>query len=80
VCICAKRALGSSHSCAPDARSERHARTGDSSVSKLRAAAAVLTYNQNFVLPTATGPTGSWLTPNTVLQSRFVKVSAQFDF
>jgi hypothetical protein len=40
----------------------------------------VLTYNQSFVLPSATTPNGSWLTPNSVLQSRFVKVSAQIDF
>jgi len=42
--------------------------------------APVLTYNQNFVLPTATSPTGSWLTPTSVLQPRFVKFSAQIDF
>ena len=42
--------------------------------------APVLTYNQNFVLPTATSPTGSWLTPTSVLQPRFFKISAQFDF
>jgi hypothetical protein len=43
-------------------------------------ASPVLTYNQNFVLPSATNPTGSWLTPTSVLQSRFVKFSAQIDF
>jgi len=42
--------------------------------------APVLTYNQNFVLPTATSPTGSWLIPTSVLQPRFVKFSAQIDF
>ena len=42
--------------------------------------APVLTYNQAFVLPSATNPTGSWLTPNSVLTPRFVKISAQFDF
>ena len=42
--------------------------------------APVLTYNQTFVLPTATNPTGSWLTPTSVLQPRFVKFSAQIDF
>jgi len=36
--------------------------------------AAVLTYNQTFV------PNGNWLTPTSVLQARFVKVSAQIDF
>ena len=36
--------------------------------------AAVLTYNQTFVQG------GSWLTPNSVLQPRFFKVSAQIDF
>ena len=40
----------------------------------------VLTYNQTFVLPTAANPTGSWLTPTSVLQPRFFKISAQFDF
>ena len=39
----------------------------------------MLTYNQAFVLPSAT-PTGSWLTPTSVLTPRFVKISAQFDF
>jgi len=37
-------------------------------------AAPVLTYNQAFV------PNGSWLTPTSVLQPRFVKFSAQVDF
>jgi hypothetical protein len=32
------------------------------------------------VLPTAANPSGSWLTPTSVLQPRFVKFSAQFDF
>jgi hypothetical protein len=36
--------------------------------------APVLTYNQSFV------PGGQWLTPNSVLQPRFVKFSAQVDF
>ena len=38
-------------------------------------AAPVLTYNQTFVLTTNT-----WLRPNSVLQARFVKFSAQIDF
>jgi hypothetical protein len=38
-------------------------------------AAPILTYNQAFS-PT----TNSWLTPNSVLQPRFVKFSAQIDF
>jgi hypothetical protein len=42
--------------------------------------AAVLTYNQTFVLPTAANPRGSWLTPTSVLQPRFFKISAQIDF
>jgi hypothetical protein len=42
--------------------------------------AAVLTYNQTFVLPTAASPNGSWLTPTSVLQPRFFKISAQLDF
>jgi hypothetical protein len=37
--------------------------------------AAVLTYNQTFV-PT----TDTWLRPNSVLQARFMKLSAQMDF
>jgi hypothetical protein len=36
---------------------------------------AILTYNQTFV-PT----TDTWLRPNSVLQARFVKLSAQMDF
>jgi hypothetical protein len=40
--------------------------------------APVLTYNQAFVPPTATSI--GWLTPNSVLQPRFYKVSAQIDF
>ena len=35
---------------------------------------AVLTYNQNFI------PGGSWLTPNSVLQPRFLKIGATIDF
>ena len=41
--------------------------------------AAVLTYNQTFVPVSATSA-GSWLQPNSVLQARFFKVSAQIDF
>jgi hypothetical protein len=37
-------------------------------------ASPVLTYNQNYV------PGGSWLTPTAVLQPRFLKFSATFDF
>jgi hypothetical protein len=40
----------------------------------------VLTYNQSFVLPSPTNPGGSWLTPTSVLQARFFKISAQIDF
>ena len=36
--------------------------------------AAILTYNQNY------NPTGNWLVPTSVLQPRFVKISAQIDF
>ena len=36
--------------------------------------AAVLTYNQAFI------PGGAWLTPTSVLQPRYAKVSAQIDF
>ena len=35
---------------------------------------AVLTYNQNFI------PGGAWLTPNSVLQPRFLKIGATIDF
>ena len=42
--------------------------------------AAVLTYNQAFVLPTSANPNGSWLTPTSVLQPHFIKISAQIDF
>jgi hypothetical protein len=42
--------------------------------------APVLTYNQAFVLPSSTNPSGSWLTPTSVLTPRFIKISAQFDF
>ena len=42
--------------------------------------AAVLSYNQTFVLPTTANPNGSWLAPTSVLQARFFKVSAQIDF
>ena len=41
--------------------------------------APVLTYNQAFVPASATSA-GSWLTPTSVLQPRFVKISAQIDF
>ena len=34
----------------------------------------ILTYNQNFV------PNGNWLVPTSVLQPRFLKFSATFDF
>ena len=40
-------------------------------------AAPVLTYNQTFVLNQAVS---TWLRPNSVLQARFVKFSAQLDF
>ena len=40
--------------------------------------AAVLSYNQNFVPPSATSI--GWLTPTGVLQPRFWKFSVQFDF
>jgi hypothetical protein len=41
--------------------------------------AAVLSYNQNFNTTVLTGP-GSWLQPTSVLQPRFVKISATIDF
>jgi hypothetical protein len=36
--------------------------------------AAVLGYNQTFI------PSGAWLTPNSVITARFVRISGQFDF
>jgi hypothetical protein len=44
-------------------------------VYNLTTSAAILTYNQTFV-PT----TNTWLRPNSVLQARYVKFSAQVDF
>jgi hypothetical protein len=41
--------------------------------------AAVLSYNQNFNTTVLSGP-GSWLQPTSVLQPRFIKVSATIDF
>jgi len=40
----------------------------------------VLTYNSAFIPISATNPTGQWLVPTSVLQSRFVKFSASIDF
>jgi len=42
-------------------------------------AAPVLSYNQTFI-PTVTSGTANWLRPTSVLQSRYVKISAQIDF
>jgi hypothetical protein len=42
-------------------------------------AAPVLTYNQTFS-PTVTSGTAAWLRPTSVLQARYLKVSAQIDF
>jgi len=41
--------------------------------------AAVLSYNQTFNTTVLSGP-GSWLQPTSVLQPRFIKVSATIDF
>jgi hypothetical protein len=46
-------------------------------VINLTNSAAVLTYNQTFILNQAVS---TWLRPNSVLQPRFVKFSAQIDF
>ena len=40
-------------------------------------ASPVLTYNETYV---PNQPVGGWLTPTSVLQARFLKFSAQFDF
>ncbi len=42
--------------------------------------AAVLTYNQAFILSSATLPNGQWLVPTSVIQPRFWKFSVQVDF
>ena len=42
-------------------------------------AAPVLSYNQTFS-PTVTSGTANWLRPTSVLQARYVKISAQIDF
>jgi hypothetical protein len=42
--------------------------------------APVLTYNQTFNPNIPDTAAGHWLTPTSVLQSRFVKLSAQIDF
>ena len=41
--------------------------------------APVLSYNQTFI-PTVTSGTSNWLRPTSVLQARYVKISAQIDF
>ena len=38
----------------------------------------ILTYNNGFV-PLATGG-ANWIQPNSILQARFFKIGAQFDF
>jgi phosphoglucomutase len=40
---------------------------------------AILTYNQTFI-PNVTTGTSAWLRPTSVLQARYVKLSAQIDF
>jgi hypothetical protein len=49
-------------------------------ISNVMNAAPTLSYNQTFVTPAPTSPTQAWLRPNSVLQARFVKFSAQVDF
>jgi hypothetical protein len=46
-------------------------------ISNLTNAAPVLTYNETFIPGQAVS---TWLTPTSVLQPRYVKVSAQVDF
>ena len=41
---------------------------------------SILTYNQAFILPSATSPNGSWLVPLTVLTARTTKITLQWDF
>jgi hypothetical protein len=48
-------------------------------ISNVMNSASVLTYNQTFS-PTVTTGSAAWLRPTSVLQPRFVKVSAQIDF
>jgi len=42
-------------------------------------AAAILTYNNTYVAPTATAPS-SWQVPLTVLTARMIRFSAEFTF
>jgi hypothetical protein len=42
-------------------------------------AAAILTYNNTYVAPTATAPS-TWLQPLTVLTARMIRFSAEFTF
>jgi hypothetical protein len=49
-------------------------------VYNLANSATPLTYNQTFIVPDPVNPASKWLRPNSVLQARFVKFSAQFDF
>ena len=46
-------------------------------ISNITNAAPVLTYNETFIPNQAVS---TWLTPTSVLQPRYIKVSAQFDF
>jgi hypothetical protein len=48
-------------------------------VSNVTNSAAVLSYNQTYSPTVFTGPS-AWLRPTSVLQPRFVKISAQIDF
>lgn len=48
-------------------------------VSNVTNSAAVLTYNQTFIPGVTTG-SAAWLRPTSILQPRFVKISAQVDF
>ena len=59
----------------PAVRPHAHQRRLD--IYNVTNAAPVLTYNQTFVLNQAVS---TWLRPNSVLQARFVKFSAQVDF
>jgi hypothetical protein len=49
-------------------------------VYNLANSATPLTYNQTFIVPDPVNPASKWLRPNSVLQARFVKFSAQVDF
>jgi hypothetical protein len=49
-------------------------------ISNITNGAPVLSYNQAFIVPDPVNPASKWLRPNSVLQARYIKLSAQIDF